>query len=48
MPWHQDVARTFPTNVLTGNPYNGVNILALWASAELSGFDTGLWGTFKQ
>lgn len=48
MPWHRDVARTFPTNVLTGNPYNGVNILALWASAELSGYETGLWGTFKQ
>jgi len=48
MPWHRDVARTFPTNVLSGNPYNGVNILALWAAAELSGFQTGLWGTFKQ
>jgi len=48
MPWHRDVARTMPTNVLTGNSYNGVNIVALWAAAELSGFETGLWGTFKQ
>jgi len=48
MPWHRDVARTLPTNVLSGNPYNGVNILALWAAAELSDFETGLWGTFKQ
>lgn len=48
MPWHRDTATTMPTNVLTGNTYNGVNIVALWAAAEQCGFTTGYWATYKQ
>ena len=29
-------------------PYRGVNILMLWASAEISGFSSERWMTFKQ
>lgn len=31
-----------------GEPYRGVNILMLWASAEISGFTSERWMTFKQ
>lgn len=31
-----------------GEPYRGVNILMLWASAEISGFSSERWMTFKQ
>jgi antirestriction protein ArdC len=48
MPWHRDVGNTMPTNSLTGNTYNGVNVIALWAAAELRGFTTGYWATYKQ
>ena len=48
MPWHRDIGNTMPTNPLTGNIYNGVNVIALWAAAELRGFTTGYWATYKQ
>ena len=31
-----------------GQPYNGINILMLWDSAEMQGFAAPLWLTFKQ
>jgi len=47
MPWHgSNIAR--PQNAHTGSDYHGVNILALWAEACLSGFSTGWWATYKQ
>lgn len=48
MPWHREVSQTMPTNALTGKPYNGVNVIALWAAAEVNGFGSGLWATYKQ
>lgn len=27
MPWHREVGSTLPTNALTANSYNGVNIM---------------------
>ncbi len=48
MPWHRGVGNTMPTNSLTGNTYNGINVIALWAAAELRGFTTGYWATYRQ
>ncbi len=48
MPWHRDIGNAMPTNSLTGNTYNGINVIALWAAAELRGFTTGYWATYKQ
>jgi antirestriction protein ArdC len=48
MPWHRGVGNTMPTNSLTGNTYNGVNVIALWAATELCGFTTGYWATYRQ
>jgi antirestriction protein ArdC len=49
MPWHHrgsDVAR--PANVISSKPYRGINILSLWASAYVHGFESGTWGTYRQ
>ena len=49
MPWHHDgAAVSRPINVMTQKPYRGVNVLALWASADAANYETGIWGTFKQ
>ncbi len=48
MPWHRDTGTSLPINALTGNTYNGVNVVALWAAADQCGFTTGYWGTYKQ
>ena len=48
MPWHTDKAGIFPTNAVSNKPYRGINILALLATAEDKGYDSGLWATFKQ
>lgn len=46
MPWHR--GSTLPRNILTGKPYRGINILALWQSATTHDFRSCRWGTFKQ
>lgn len=48
MPWHREVGATLPTNVFTGKPYKGVNVVALWVAAERKGYGSGLWATYKQ
>jgi antirestriction protein ArdC len=48
MPWHHDGSlASRPINVATGNAYRGLNVLALWAAAEASGYAQGLWGTYR-
>ena len=37
MPWHRDADNMMPINALTGNVYNGVNVIALWAAADQFG-----------
>ncbi len=48
MPWHRDVDSMMPTNYVTGNTYNGVNVIALWVAAERRGFASGYWATYRQ
>ena len=33
---------------LTRARYNGINVIALWAAAELRGFTSPVWATYKQ
>ena len=47
-PWYSDGSITRPTNIATGNRYNGINILALWAQSIDSGYSSGKWGTYRQ
>lgn len=49
MPWRSPKGALHrPTNVATGNFYQGVNILSLWIAAESQHFEAPVWGTYKQ
>jgi len=49
MPWHASGASSgYPRNAATGNPYRGVNVLSLWATAHLQCYAEPVWATFKQ
>lgn len=49
MPWHGDGAATGkPENAYTRMEYHGINVLALWAQACLTGFGSGYWASYKQ
>ena len=49
-PWNAEHAAGRITRPLrhSGEPYKGINILMLWASAEISGYACPLWLTFQQ
>lgn len=49
MPWRRSSAPLFmPSNALTGNAYNGINIVSLWVSAECLGYSAPIWATYRQ
>jgi antirestriction protein ArdC len=49
MPWHTDGNDTLrPVNAISGKPYRGVNVLALWCVASDHGYGSDKWATFKQ
>jgi antirestriction protein ArdC len=48
LPWHRSVSVARPRNVATKRLYRGVNVLALWVSADKNGFPSPLWGTYRQ
>jgi len=49
LPWHRAGADIFlPVNATTGNRYRGINVVSLWASAEINRFTTGTWATYQQ
>lgn len=49
-PWNAEHAAGRITRPLrhNGEPYQGINILMLWASAEMAGFNCPYWLTFQQ
>ena len=49
LPWHRSVGNIMrPVNIASKKAYRGVNVVALWAYAEESGYSSGTWGTYKQ
>jgi antirestriction protein ArdC len=50
LPWISRTAGSFarPVNTLSGNPYNGVNVISLWVSAIAQEFPSNVWGTYRQ
>jgi antirestriction protein ArdC len=49
LPWHRAAGNIMrPVNVASKKAYRGVNILALWAAADASGYQSGIWGTYRQ
>ena len=49
MPWRQSWTGglTMPLR-WTGDSYNGINVLVLWATAMHKGYSAPTWMTFKQ
>lgn len=47
MPWHRS-AVGMPQNATTGNEYNGINVLSLWASSAIHGYTSSHWASYKQ
>ena len=42
MPWHRSTGNIMrPVNIASKKAYRGVNVLALWATADEKGFSTG-------
>ena len=37
-----------PSNYSSGKPYRGANIISLWASQAVSGYESSQWVTYKQ
>lgn len=48
MPWHRKATDLVPSNAVTGNCYNGGNVLALWCASMAKGYESSKWATFKQ
>ena len=49
-PWNAEHAAGSITRPLryNGQPYTGINILSLWASASVQGFAAPIWMTYRQ
>jgi hypothetical protein len=48
LPWHRGSGNIMrPVNIASKNTYRGANVVALWASAEASGYSSGTWGTYR-
>lgn len=49
LPWlRTGMSSVLPRNVASGEHYNGINILSLWAACETKAYNTSLWGTYRQ
>jgi antirestriction protein ArdC len=48
MPWNRTGTNTVPSNIASGSEYSGINIINLWVTAQVRGFATGTWGTYRQ
>lgn len=48
-PWHSpEMLNVIPKNAKTDLRYRGVNVVALWATAQERAYLNGLWATFRQ
>ena len=47
-PWQGGAATGRPRNIASGKPYIGINVLALWAEAQLGQYPHAVWGTYRQ
>ncbi|MBI1331455.1 MAG: DUF1738 domain-containing protein [Armatimonadetes bacterium] len=49
MPWHaSEVPLAIPKNALTGKPYRGINVVALWAQSQDKCYMEPTWATYQQ
>ncbi|ADP70698.1 domain of unknown function DUF1738 [Rhodomicrobium vannielii ATCC 17100] len=49
LPWHRPgLDSLLPKNASTGNGYRGINVVSLWAEAQLAGYTRNLWASYRQ
>lgn len=48
VPWACANVNGLPTNAATRKPYSGTNVLVLWASQAVGGYEHGLWLGYQQ
>ena len=50
MPWHRRAGSAIyiPRNATTSAHYRGMNILMLWMAADIAGYKSGSWATYRQ
>ncbi|WP_316169061.1 MULTISPECIES: ArdC family protein [unclassified Bradyrhizobium] len=48
MPGHRGSGGHAPVNIASGNACREVNVLALWVEAQVNGYGSHLWSTFKE
>ena len=48
MPWHRGTANQIPINIVSGNEYQGINIVNLWIMSQIRGYSSNIWGTYRQ
>jgi len=47
-PWSVRSGGRRPANIASGQSYRGINTLALWVEAQLSGYNSHVWGSYRQ
>ena len=47
-PWRLNPTDGVPRNAVTGRPYHGINVLLLWGAAQLEGYTSQRWLTYRQ
>jgi antirestriction protein ArdC len=49
LPWHRSAGSIMrAVNIASKKAYRGINIVALWAYVEESGYSSRVWGTYRQ
>ena len=50
LPWRRTGGKPLfcPENALSKAPYRGINVIALWAAAEIAGHSLPIWATYRQ
>ena len=50
LPWIKNKGGSFarPVNIASKKPYNGINVVSLWVSAQANAYPSNLWGTYRQ
>ena len=48
MPWHKTGASWYQTNIVSKKPYRGGNAFITFVIASQNGWQSSVWGTYKQ
>lgn len=48
LPWRGNVRRSATPLRASGEAYRGINVVMLWLSGQLAGYDENTWMTYRQ